>query len=94
MRRVTLDTNIYISALEYGGKPMTLLEAGLEGKVHISISQPIIDETMRVLRGKFSWSEDDLRDAEATMRVATHLVNPTLRLDVVPDDPDDNGIVE
>ena len=94
MRSITLDTNIYVSALEFGGTPMTLVEKGLEGEVHISISQPIIDETLRVPRDKFSWTPDDLRDAEATIRAATHIVTPTMTLDVVKDDPDDNRIVE
>jgi len=29
--KVTLDTNIYVSALQFGGKPMQLLQMGLEG---------------------------------------------------------------
>ena len=90
----TLDSNIYISALEFGGKPLTLLEKGLESEVHIAISQPIINETLRVLREKFNWSADDLRDAESTIRAAAHVVTPTMKLDVVKDDPDDNRIVE
>lgn len=51
--RVTLDTNIYVSALHFGGKPMQLLERGLDGRIQIAVSQPIIDESLRVLREKF-----------------------------------------
>ena len=29
MRSVTLDTNIYVSAFQFGGKPMALLQAAL-----------------------------------------------------------------
>ena len=47
--RVTLDTNIYVSALQFGGKPMQLLQMGLEGELDIALSQPILDETLRVL---------------------------------------------
>ena len=48
--KVTLDTNIYVSALHFGGKPMQLLQMGLEGELDIAVSQPILDET---LRGEF-----------------------------------------
>src|SRR5207247_1934364 len=91
---VTLDSNIYVSALEFGGKPMALLESALDGEVDVAISQPILDETLRVLRDKFSWSPDSLRDAEATIRAATRVVEPTIKLNVVESDPDDNKIVE
>jgi predicted nucleic acid-binding protein len=36
--RVTLDTNIYVSALHFGGKPMELLQMGLEGELDIATS--------------------------------------------------------
>ena len=92
--RVTLDTNIYVSALHFGGKPMQLLQMGLEGELDIAISQPILDETLRVLREKFGWSADDLRDAEAAISAATYRVAPTETLDVVEADATDNRIVE
>ena len=50
---ITLDTNIYVSALQYGGKPMALLQQALSGDIEISVSQAILDETLRVLREKF-----------------------------------------
>ena len=92
--RVTLDTNIYVSALQFGGKPMQLLQMGLEGELDIAISQPILDETLRVLREKFGWSDHDLRDAEAALSAAAYRVAPTETLDVVEADPTDNRIVE
>ncbi len=92
--RVTLDTNIYVSALHFGGKPMQLLQMGLEGELDIAISQPILDETLRVLREKFGWSDDDLRDAEAAISAATYRVARMETLDVVQADAADNRIVE
>ena len=92
--RVTLDTNIYVSALQFGGKPMQLLQMGLEGELDIAISQPILDETLRVLRENFGWSDEDLRDAEAAISAATYRVAPTETLDVVEADPTDNRILE
>ena len=38
---------------------------------------PIIDETMRVLRIKFGWSDTDLHDALLVMESCTTKVTPT-----------------
>ena len=92
--KVTLDTNIYVSALHFGGRPMQLLQMGLEGELGIAVSRPILDETLRVLREKFDWSDDELRDAEAAIGAATYRVTPTETLDVVKGDPTDNRILE
>jgi predicted nucleic acid-binding protein len=61
--RIALDTNIYVSAFEFGGGPMRLLQMGMDGEVEVAVSQPIIYETMRVLKIKFGWSDTDLHDA-------------------------------
>jgi predicted nucleic acid-binding protein len=45
---VTLDTNIYVSAFEFGGKPMELLQSAIDGKIQVAISKPILDEILRV----------------------------------------------
>jgi uncharacterized protein len=92
--KVTLDTNIYVSALQFGGKPMQLLQMGLDGDIDIAISQPILDETIRVLREKFTWSDADLREAVAAISAATYRVEPTEALDVVKEDPTDNRVLE
>ena len=49
MTRVTLDSNIYISALAFGGKPMRLLEMATEGAIRVGISDAIIAQVRRVL---------------------------------------------
>ena len=73
---------------------MVVLQSGLEGEIEIAISRAILDETLRVLRERFNWSEFDLRDAEAAIFAATFNVAPNETLDVVKDDPTDNRILE
>jgi predicted nucleic acid-binding protein len=48
VRRVTIDTNIFVSAFEFGGKP-ALLQMARTARIKVAISQPIIDETVRIL---------------------------------------------
>ena len=86
MRSVTLDSNVYVSALEFGGKPMELLQAGLDREIEIAISHPIIDESLRVLRDKFGWAEVDLHEAKTAIRASTREVHPTETVDVVTAD--------
>ena len=94
MHTVTLDTNIYISALEFGGTPLRLLRMAVDRTIEITISQPIIDETRRVLRDKFGWPEQRLDEAEEWIRSFTRLVTPEGQIDVIKEDPSDNRILE
>jgi predicted nucleic acid-binding protein len=52
--RVTADTNILISGLNFrGGKPFQLLELAREGKINLTVSEAILDDTAEVLRGSY-----------------------------------------
>ena len=62
MVRVTADSNIYISALMFGGKPLEILETALEGESELAISDDILSETLRVLRDKFHRTSEQLQD--------------------------------
>ena len=94
MTRVTLDSNIYLSALVFGGKPMRLLEVAVEGEIAVAISDAIIQEVRRNLQQKFGWS--DARTAEAIDAIAafTNHVTPVEDIDAVPSAPHDNRVLE
>jgi uncharacterized protein len=90
---ITLDSNVIISALIWGGKPLQLFELALTGEIELAVSPDILDETLRILRGKFRLEPEDLAKAEGFILKAARVVTPTERLDVVQADPDDNRIV-
>lgn len=94
MKRVTADSNVYISAWVFGGKPMQVLEMALEGQIELCISDAILSEALRILRDRFHRTEDDLQEAESVITSITTHVYPTQRLDVVPSEKDDNRVVE
>ena len=94
MRRVTADSNILISALRYDGKPLTLLELALDGRFELFISDEILEETLGVLRDKFKRAPEELSGDRAYIEACTVRVVPTERLHVVPDDEDDNRVLE
>ena len=61
--RVVCDTNILVSAVLFPkSKPDQILEMVRTGQLENFVSQPILDETNRVLREKFR-VEDSKREA-------------------------------
>lgn len=55
MRGVTFDSNIYISALEFGGICARLIAMARTGDFRVDVSEPIIAEVVAVLRDDFHW---------------------------------------
>jgi len=92
--RVTLDSNVYVSALNFGGVPETVLLLAAEEAFHLQLSPPILEETTRILRAKFHWSLTDLIEARDTLTSISHRVITHIQLDVVRRDPKDNFILE
>ena len=94
MIRVTADTNVLISGLNYAaGKPSAFLELAREGMISLTVSNEILDEMADVLARKFDCPERIERAKSFITRIA-RLVKPAVRLDVVKDDRDDNRILE
>ena len=94
MRAVTPDTNLYVSALIWGGKPQQLLEMALAHKVRLFISDAIMDEMVEVLETKFKHSPKRLAMEKEYIGKRTVRCVPKIKLDVVASDPEDNKIVE
>ena len=94
MLRVTLDSNAYISALQFNGRAVRLLRMAADGDLEIAVSEPIITEVIGVLRDKFCWDGYRLHAERERIRSITKLVTPSETLDVIPWDPPDNCILE
>jgi uncharacterized protein len=92
--RITIDTNIYISALNFGGTPMDVLHSVIDGNATLATSEPIIAEVLRVLRDKFEWNPAGLAEAEQTIRSFSTVVQPSQVLYIIEADPSDNRILE
>lgn len=94
MQVVTVDSNLFISALIWGGKPLQLLESAIAGEIRLMISEDILQETLRVLKEKFIFPEDRLARAEEYIEGCTERIKVTHRLSVIKEDPDDDRILE
>src|ERR1017187_5660990 len=66
----------------------------VNGDIEVAVSQPIIEELIRVLRDKFQWDGYRLQDAKRQILGFARLVTPSKTLDVVKEDEPDNRILE
>ena len=94
MDRATADSNIWVSGLNWHGKPHELLNLARDVKIELAISDAILDEFSRILHDKLEWSDDRLNSVRAEVATFTKRVSSTETLDVVKADPDDNRILE
>ena len=78
----------------YGGTPLRLLHLAIDGDLEVAFSQPILDETLRILREKFGWSEERLRGAEALIVGFARRVSPSQTINIIKEDEPDNRILE
>jgi putative PIN family toxin of toxin-antitoxin system len=93
MIRVVLDSNVYISALLFGGTPRAVVELAQLREFELFVSEPLIDEIEEVLKAKFHWTESLVRRAAATTWRTATVVKAEIELDDCAD-PDDNRILE
>jgi putative PIN family toxin of toxin-antitoxin system len=92
--RVVTDTNVFISALMFGGLPGILLDLALRRRFTLVTSKALLDELNEKLRGKFAVSESDALAIRAKLEGNATLADPDFELNAVPEDPDDNRVLE
>ncbi len=94
MLRVVADSNVYISALNFGGVPDRVLALARRGRVQIFVSKPILDEIEGVLKRKFGWPPSRAREALTAIRKFASEVKAGERVAAVDKDEPDNRILE
>jgi putative PIN family toxin of toxin-antitoxin system len=87
--RVVADTNIYVSAIIFGGTCEAVMALARAGVVDLCISAGIQRELKAVLTETFDWNDPRIREALAEVNGLTTLVKSTLRLSgILPHDAD------
>jgi len=96
-KKVVLDTNVLISSLlKPKSKARDIYRLVLRGEVELYISVNLISELSRVLeypKFKFEKLQKEVF-LKNLMKVATVLVDPKLRVNVIKEDPPDNKLLE
>ena len=93
--KVTLDTNILISALGWNGNPNQVFSRVISGEVDFIISDEQFTELAETLEyPKFQFTEEQKdRFKSLILEIAT-FVKPVEKIDAVKNDPDDNIVLE
>lgn len=77
MRGVTFDSNIYVSAFEFGGVCARLIGMARAGDFRVDVFEPVIREVVAVLREDFHWEPYRLHDGRQRIAAIGNLVAPT-----------------
>ncbi|WP_406677985.1 putative toxin-antitoxin system toxin component, PIN family [Moorella sp. ACPs] len=94
MIKVVCDTNVYISAFLFGGKPEEIIAMARNNEIELLISEYILAEVSGVLKRKFGWTDEQISLTLEELRTITRLVTPGTRLEVIHEDEADNRFLE
>lgn len=94
MLRVVLDTNILISAINFGGLPEKILRLAFSDEVKLFISREIIAEVIGVLRKKFDYERGIIKEIVEVILETFTLVTPRKTVRIIKKQPEDNRILE
>jgi len=61
MIRIVIDTNVYVSALVFGGNPGLTLRLVEAKRIQLATTEAIREELEETLRVKFGWASDRVR---------------------------------
>jgi putative PIN family toxin of toxin-antitoxin system len=86
------DTNVYISAMVFGGIPRDVVALGERGAVQLLLSPTLASEVERVLAVKFAWEPPRIRSICRPLWQAARLVSPATQVAVCRD-PQDNHLL-
>lgn len=91
---VVVDTNVFVSSF-FGGKPREVVDGWKRGTYRLGLSEPILDEYVRVLRS-MELDEKELQDLLELFRRQYNLTYTAETPDfaVVDADPDDDKFIE
>ncbi len=93
--KVLLDSNIFISALGWKGKPRVIFEKCLHGELELVTSADQLDELMRVMDyPKFNFTEEQKQTMLGIITAIATVVEIPKELKVIEEDPDDDIILE
>lgn len=93
--RVTVDTNVLISALGWNGTEAAIIEMILDSRLELCLSAQILSEFYRVVKyPKFGFTDEEIDGFIGRLLPNVILLKPVNRISAVEADPDDNKIIE
>lgn len=96
--RLVLDTNVVVSAVIWGGTPLKLLQAAVEGDIELYTSPPLLDELREVLdrehlASRLAQQRSSVEQAIGLYGELAISVSPLHTPRAVPNDADDDHVI-
>jgi uncharacterized protein len=88
--RIPVDTNVFVSALIFGGKPAMVLQMVEALGIGIAISDELESELAETLTDKFGWALESVNEARHRLFRDACRVTPIPLAGVVRDEGDDH----
>lgn len=92
VHRVVLDTNVYVSAYGFGGKPAALVRAAIVGEYMLVVSPVILMELADKLYEVLGFDDEHVRKVIQQIARVAEVVRPKVTLCVVTEP--DNRVLE
>ena len=92
--KVVFDTNIFISAIIFGGNPRSCLELARAGEIELFTSRELLLELARKFREKFRWGEEEIVDVIEGISNFAKIVRPTKEINLIKEELTDNRVLE
>jgi putative PIN family toxin of toxin-antitoxin system len=91
--KAVFDTNIFISAIEFGGTPRKIFLSAVAGEFKLYTSPVLLEELDRVLRDRFQYPASRSGDIRRRLEELCVVVSPRSRFHDCTDE-DDNRVLE
>ena len=92
--KIVIDTNVYVSGLNFNGKPRNVLNMIWRKEIEVYISPFIIVELENTLEKDFDWDKEAINDTIERIKLNTISVQPNIRISIIKEKDADNRILE
>jgi putative PIN family toxin of toxin-antitoxin system len=92
--RIVIDTNAFISAIVFGGKPRQVINLVADDSVTLIMAEAIITEIRRIIVSKFPNFLEDLMRVEKLLEQDAEWVKLGFNTERITRDPNDDKFIE
>ena len=93
--KITVDTNVIISALGWNGPEFKLMDLVFNKKINLVLSTQILEEFIGTAKSeKFNFSDEEIDDFSDALLNTAKIVFPEENISKIKEDPQDNRMLE
>lgn len=92
--QVVIDTNVFVSGLNFRGRPREVLDLAWRKQIEVYISPFILEELKRVLEEDFGWNKERIERTIERIKEETVQVQPKIKISAIKEKEADNRILE